>query len=199
MSDQHTQQTFFAHPSSYIDDGANIGSNTKIWHFCHIMSGADIGANCNFGQNVVVHSQVKIGDGVKVQNNVSIYDGVILEDAVFCGPSMVFTNVLHPRSEVNRREEFIQTRVKKGATIGANATIRCGITIGQYAFVGAGSVVLHDIPNHALVVGNPAKHKGWMCVCGHRINPGKDKLTCSSCHLSYDLGKHGLEINHHES
>ncbi|HMQ10605.1 MAG TPA: acyltransferase [Oligoflexia bacterium] len=199
MSSQSTNDNYFVHASSYVDEGAQIGNGTKIWHFCHIMPGATIGTNCNFGQNVVVHSKVKIGNGVKVQNNVSIYDGVTLEDHVFCGPSMVFTNVLHPRSEINRREDFSQTLVKKGATIGANATIRCGVTIGEYAFIGAGSVVLSDVPNHALVVGNPGKPKGWMCVCGHRINPGKDKLTCSSCNLSYDLGVNGLKINHYES
>ena len=165
---------YFVHASSYVDKKAKVGKGTKIWHFCHIMGGAAIGENCKIGQNVVVHPTAIIGNGVKIQNNVSIYDGVILEDFVFCGPSCVFTNIINPRSEINRNspEFFKKTLVKRGATIGANATILCGITIGRYAFIGAGSVVTKDVKDHELVYGNPAKHHGWIDKRG--IKKGTD-------------------------
>jgi UDP-2-acetamido-3-amino-2,3-dideoxy-glucuronate N-acetyltransferase len=152
--------TCFVHESSYVDEGAQIGEGTKIWHFCHIMSGAKIGKKCSIGQNVNVGSRAIIGNGVKIQNNVSVYDDVIIEDNVFCGPSCVFTNVLNPRAFIERKNEYKKTLVKKGATIGANATIVCGITIGEYAFIGAGSVVTRDVPAYALVYGNPARVMG---------------------------------------
>ena len=160
---------FFAHETAIIDDNCIIGKGTKIWHFCHIMSGCIIGDNCNIGQNVVISPQVILGNNVKVQNNVSIYTGVICDDDVFLGPSMVFTNVINPRSAVNRKQEFIKTHVGKGATIGANATIVCGHNIGQYAFIGAGAVVTKYVKPFALVVGNPAKQIGWMSEYGHRL------------------------------
>lgn len=161
---------FFAHETVVIDDGCHIGEGTKIWHFSHVMSGAVIGKRCNLGQNVVVSPQVILGDNVKVQNNVSIYTGIICENDVFLGPSMVFTNVINPRSAVIRHNQYQKTLVKKGATIGANATIICGITIGEYAFVGAGAVVNKDIKPYSLVVGNPARHIGWMSEYGHRLH-----------------------------
>jgi UDP-2-acetamido-3-amino-2,3-dideoxy-glucuronate N-acetyltransferase len=154
----------FIHSSSYVDEGAIIGPGTKVWHFCHVMSGTEIGANCNLGQNVFVGSGVKIGDNVKIQNNVSVYTGVIVEDEAFLGPSMVFTNVDTPRSLVNRKDEFQTTLVKRGATIGANATVVCGVTLGVYAFVGAGSVVTRDVPDYGLVFGNPSS-PSWLDVC----------------------------------
>ncbi len=161
---------YFAHETAVIDEGAEIGEGTKIWHFSHIMPGAKIGERCNIGQNVVVSPGVVLGKNVKVQNNVSIYTGVICEDDVFLGPSMVFTNVSNPRSAIVRRDKYEQTLVKKGATIGANATIVCGHTIGEYAFVGAGAVVTKDVPPYALVVGNPARQIGWMSEYGHRLH-----------------------------
>ena len=161
---------YFVHESSYADDGCEIGEGTKIWHFSHVMTGAKIGRRCNIGQNVVVSPEVTVGNNVKIQNNVSIYTGVILEDDVFCGPSMVFTNVVNPRSHVPRRDQYLRTLVKRGASIGANATVVCGHTIGRYAFVGAGSVVTRDVPDFALVVGNPARITGWMCQCGVKLN-----------------------------
>jgi UDP-2-acetamido-3-amino-2,3-dideoxy-glucuronate N-acetyltransferase len=160
---------YFAHESAYVDDGCQIGEGTKIWHFSHIMSNCILGENCNIGQNVVVSPDVILGKNVKVQNNVSIYTGVECEDDVFLGPSMVFTNVTNPRSGVNRRGQYSKTIVKKGASIGANATIVCGHDIGRYAFVGAGSVVTKNIPDYALVVGNPARQIGWMSEFGHRL------------------------------
>ena len=172
---------FFAHNTAVIDEGAAIGSKTKIWHFSHIMESCKIGKHCNIGQNVVVSPGVMLGNNVKVQNNVSIYSGVTCEDDVFLGPSMVFTNVLNPRSEVNRRGEYEKTLVKKGSTIGANARIICGITIGKYAFVGAGEVVTKSIENYALVVGNPAKQIGWMSEKGHRLNFAEKSIAkCDS-------------------
>jgi len=161
--------SYFAHESAYIDDGCQIGERTKIWHFSHVMSNSIIGENCNIGQNVVVSPDVILGKNVKVQNNVSIYTGVVCEDDVFLGPSMVFTNVTNPRSGVNRRGQYSKTVVKKGASIGANATIVCGHDIGRYAFIGAGSVVTKNIPDYALVVGNPARQIGWMSEFGHRL------------------------------
>jgi UDP-2-acetamido-3-amino-2,3-dideoxy-glucuronate N-acetyltransferase len=160
---------YFAHETAVIDEDCSIGEGTKIWHFTHIMTGAVIGRRCNLGQNVVVSPGVTLGDNVKVQNNVSIYTGVICEDDVFLGPSMVFTNVVNPRSAVVRRNQYQTTLVKKGATIGANATIVCGITLGEYCFIGAGAVVIRDVKPYALVVGNPARHIGWMSEYGHRL------------------------------
>ena len=151
---------YFVHESSYVDEGAEIGEGTMIWHFCHIMAGAKIGKNCSLGQNVSIGSQAVIGNGVKIQNNVSVYDGVIMEDDVFCGPSCVFTNVTNPRAFIDRKHEFKKTIVKKGSTIGANATIVCGVVIGEYSLIGAGSVVTRDVPDYALVYGNPARVRG---------------------------------------
>ncbi|MDX5325806.1 MAG: N-acetyltransferase [Bacteroidota bacterium] len=161
--------SYFAHPTAVIDEGAQIGEGTRIWHFTHVMPDSVIGNNCNLGQNVVVSPQVTLGQNVKVQNNVSIYTGVICEDDVFLGPSCVFTNVTNPRSAVNRRGEYKKTHVRKGATIGANSTILCGIEIGEYAFIGAGAVVTKDVPPFALLVGNPARQLGWMSRAGHRL------------------------------
>ncbi len=184
---------YSAHESAYVDDGAEVGAGTRIWHFSHVRSGARIGENCSLGQNVVIGPNVEIGDGVKIQNNVSVYEGVTLEDHVFCGPSMVFTNVYNPRSEVPRMDELRSTRVKKGASLGANCTVLCGVTIGRYAFVGAGAVVLDDVPDHGLVVGNPGRIVGWMCTCGNRIHfdgEGSDDAaesgTCSECERRYE-------------
>src|SRR5581483_10636248 len=163
---------YFVHESSYVDQPCEIGPGTKIWHFSHIMKNCRIGANCNLGQNVCVSPDVVVGDNCKIQNNVSLYTGVILEDDVFCGPSMVFTNVVNPRSHVSRKHEYKQTLVKKGATIGANATVVCGHTIGRYAFIGAGAVVTKDVPDYALLVGNPGRISGWMCECGAKLAAG---------------------------
>jgi UDP-2-acetamido-3-amino-2,3-dideoxy-glucuronate N-acetyltransferase len=160
---------FFAHETAVIDSGCKIGEGTKIWHFSHIMTGCVIGKNCNVGQNVVVSPEVVLGNNVKVQNNVSIYTGVVCEDDVFLGPSMVFTNIVNPRSAVNRKSQYVKTLVKRGATIGANSTIVCGITLGEFSFIGAGAVVIRDVKPYALVVGNPAKHIGWMSEFGHRL------------------------------
>jgi len=176
----------FVHESAYVDDGAVIGSGTKIWHFCHVMSGAVIGDGCSLGQNVVVMNGTRIGDNVKIQNNVSIYEGVTLEDDVFCGPSMVFTNVMNPRSHVSRKHEYRPTLVKRGASIGANATIVCGSTLGEYSFVGAGAVVARDVPAYALMVGVPARQIGWMCQCGERLAES-DAPTCAACGTRYVL------------
>ncbi len=162
--------SYFAHPTAVIDDGCTIGDGVKIWHFSHIMPHCIIGENCNIGQNVVVSPGVELGKNVKVQNNVSIYTGVICEDDVFLGPSMVFTNVINPRSAIARKEEYKKTIVKKGASIGANATIVCGNDIGEYAFIGAGAVVTKEVPAYALVVGNPSKQVGWMSEYGHRLH-----------------------------
>jgi UDP-2-acetamido-3-amino-2,3-dideoxy-glucuronate N-acetyltransferase len=161
---------FFAHESSYIADGAVIGAGTRIWHFCHIMPGAVIGAGCNLGQNVVVMNGARLGNNVKVQNNVSIYEGVTLEDDVFCGPSCVFTNVTNPRSHIPRKAEYRPTVVRRGATIGANATVICGATLGEYSFIGAGAVVRGEVPAYALMIGVPARRVGWMCECGVRLD-----------------------------
>ncbi len=161
---------YFVHESSYVDDGVFIGKGTKIWHFCHVLSGSFIGKNCSFGQNCVIGPKVKIGNGVKVQNNVSIYEGVEIEDDVFLGPSMVFTNVINPRAFIQRREEFKKTLLKKGCSVGANATIVCGITIGEYALIGAGAVVNRDVKPFALMVGVPAKRIGWISKAGNRLD-----------------------------
>ncbi len=162
--------SFFAHETAVVDPGCEIGEGTKIWHFSHVMSGSTIGSKCNIGQNVVISPEVILGNNVKVQNNVSIYTGVICEDDVFLGPSMVFTNITNPRSAVNRKDQYEKTLVKKGATIGANSTIVCGITLGDFCFVGAGAVVIRDVKHYALIVGNPGKQIGWMSEFGHRLN-----------------------------
>jgi UDP-2-acetamido-3-amino-2,3-dideoxy-glucuronate N-acetyltransferase len=183
-------KNYFVHESSYVDEPCEIGEGTKIWHFSHVMSNSRIGRRCNIGQNVVVSPQVTIGDNVKIQNNVSVYTGVILEDDVFCGPSMVFTNVVNPRSHVARKDEYRTTLVKRGASIGANATVVCGHTIGRYAFIGAGAVVTRDIPDFALVTGNPARITGWMCQCGIKLPLTRDaqrdeEATCEACGTAY--------------
>ncbi len=179
---------YTVHPSSFVDDGCEIGDGTKIWHFCHVMPRARIGRNCNIGQNVVISPDVVVGDNVKIQNNVSLYTGVILEDDVFCGPSMVFTNVVNPRSHVSRKDEYRQTLVKRGASMGANSTIVCGHTIGRFAFIGAGAVVTRDVPDFALVVGNPGRITGWMCACGVKLAAGRTppaQATCAACGAAY--------------
>ena len=186
---------YFVHESSYVDDGCEIGAGTKIWHFSHVMAGSRLGERCNIGQNVVISPQVVIGNNVKVQNNVSVYTGVILEDDVFCGPSMVFTNVVNPRSHVSRKDEYRQTLVKRGASLGANCTIVCGHTIGAYAFVGAGAVITKNIPDYALVVGNPGRVVGWVCECGVKLASGAavpSKAACSACHRRYVAAGSGL-------
>ncbi|RMD94565.1 MAG: N-acetyltransferase [Calditrichaeota bacterium] len=177
----------YIHPSSVVDEPCEIGEGTKIWHFCHIMKHAHIGRNCILGQNVFVASDVKIGNHVKIQNNVSIYTGVELEDEVFCGPSCVFTNVINPRSGIERKDEFQKTLVKKGASLGANCTIVCGTTIGRYAFVGAGAVVTKDVPDYSLVVGVPARPIGWVCECGERLHFVNSCAICSGCHRQYKI------------
>jgi len=176
---------FFIHPSSYIDEDVSIGYGTKIWHFSHILKGTKIGENCIIRQNVMIGPDVTVGDRCKIQNNVSIFKGVTLEDEVFCGPSCVFTNVYNPRAFIERKHEFKDTLVKRGATIGANATIICGVTIGKYAFIGAGAVVREDVPDYALVVGNPAKIKGWVCRCGVRLRFENEKGICFACGKKY--------------
>jgi UDP-2-acetamido-3-amino-2,3-dideoxy-glucuronate N-acetyltransferase len=191
----------FIHESAYVDDGAVIGDDTRIWHFCHINAGAVIGARCSLGQNVVVMPKTRIGNNVKIQNNVSIYEGVELEDDVFCGPSMVFTNVINPRSHVSRKHEYRPTLVRRGASIGANATIVCGATLGEYAFVGAGAVVARDVKPYALVVGIPARQVGWVCACGEKLESrtadaggalGEARLVCDACSAAYRLSEGNL-------
>ena len=185
MSDS---QSYFAHETSVIDEGCEIGAGTKIWHFSHIMPKCKIGENCNIGQNVVISPEVVLGTNVKVQNNVSIYTGVICEDDVFLGPSMVFTNVINPRSAINKKNQYAKTLVKRGASIGANATIVCGHSIGMFAFIGAGAVVTKEVPDYALVVGNPAKQTGWMSEYGHKLQFNKDGFaTCSESGEKYQL------------
>ncbi|MGD9826241.1 aminotransferase class I/II-fold pyridoxal phosphate-dependent enzyme [Desulfobacter sp.] len=181
----------FVHDTAVVDEGARIGEGTKIWHFSHVLTDTEVGQDCNIGQNVVVGPNVTVGNKCKIQNNVSVYKGVILEDEVFCGPSMVFTNVFNPRSAIRRMDEIRPTIVKKGASIGANATIICGITIGRYAFVGAGAVVTKDVPDYALVMGNPARQSGWMCECGEKLN---SQMTCHVCGKSYPHLEGGREI-----
>lgn len=185
--------SFFKHESSYIDENSVIGDGTKIWHFSHIMSNSVIGKNCNIGQNVVISPFVLLGDNVKVQNNVSIYTGVTCESNVFLGPSMVFTNVINPRSKVIRKDEYLKTLVKEGASIGANATIVCGNNIGRYAFIGAGSVIVKDIPDYALVVGNPAKQIGWMSEMGAKLNFVNNNAECSISNDKYVMNKKIVE------
>jgi len=174
------------HPSSYVDEGAQVGAGTRIWHFCHVMPGAVIGAGCSIGQNCVIMPGTRLGNNVKLQNNVSVYEGVELEDDVFCGPSMVFTNVSTPRSHVSRRGAYERTLVKRGASIGANATVVCGVTLGRFSFVGAGAVVTRDVKDHALVVGNPARQVGWMCQCGERLRLEGAAGRCAGCGQRYE-------------
>jgi len=173
---------YYRHESAYVDAGARIGADTKIWHFSHVMGGAKIGGRCSLGQNVNVGGGAVIGDGVKIQNNVSVYDDVVIEDDVFCGPSCVFTNVINPRAFVERKHEYKHTIVKKGAAIGANATIVCGTTLGEYCFVGAGSVVTHNVPAFAMVYGSPARVRGWVCACGVKLD---DSFMCPECGTRY--------------
>jgi UDP-2-acetamido-3-amino-2,3-dideoxy-glucuronate N-acetyltransferase len=175
---------FFVHESSYVDERVTIGAGTRIWHFCHVLSGSNIGKDCSIGQNVVIGPDVTIGNRCKIQNNVSVYKGVTLEDDVFCGPSMVFTNVFNPRAHIRRMDEVRPTLVKRGATLGANCTIVCGCSIGMYAFVGAGAVVTKNVPDYALVAGNPARHMGWVCQCGEKI---LSDLRCVCCQRQYQL------------
>lgn len=187
-----SKQSYFAHESAYIDEGAEVGEGSRIWHFSHIMKNARIGRRCSIGQNVFIASDVVVGDNVKIQNNVSVYTGVLLEDNVFCGPSMVFTNVINPRSHIERKSEYMQTLVKKGASLGANCTIVCGTTIGQYAFIGAGAVVAKDVPDYALVVGIPGRVVGWMCQCGIKLSfvasdeMGAQRAQCEICGTRYE-------------
>ena len=182
---------YSAHESCYIDEGCQIGEGTTIWHFTHVMPRARIGRGCNIGQNVVISPDVVIGDNVKIQNNVSVYTGVELEDDVFCGPSMVFTNVVNPRSQVSRKNEYRRTLVRRGASLGANATVVCGLTIGRYAFIGAGAVVTKDVPPYALMTGVPARRLGWMCQCGERL-PDAGAGTCAACGTTYERHADGI-------
>ncbi|NDQ56181.1 MAG: N-acetyltransferase [Acidipila sp.] len=175
----------YVHPSAIVDEPCEIGAGTKIWHFSHVMRGAQVGTHCNFGQNVFVAPGVKIGNHVKIQNNVSVYEGVTLGDYVFCGPSMVFTNVINPRGGIERKSEFQPTTVERGVTFGANCTIVCGHRIGEFAFIGAGAVVTRDVRAYALLVGNPARRIGWMCRCGTRLPAGAKRISCSVCRASY--------------
>jgi UDP-2-acetamido-3-amino-2,3-dideoxy-glucuronate N-acetyltransferase len=184
------EQGFFAHHSAEIDENVTIGTGTKIWHFSHILSGSNIGENCNIGQNVAIGPDVAIGKGCKIQNNVSVYKGVTLEDGIFCGPSMVFTNIYNPRAEIRKMDQVRPTLVNRGATLGANATIVCGVTIGRYAFIGAGAVVTKDVPDHALMVGNPATQIGWVCECGERLT---EEMECAVCGKSYQKSETGLK------
>ena len=182
---------YFKHQSSYVDEPCGIGAGTKIWHFSHIMKDCEIGENCNIGQNVVISPKVKLGNNVKIQNNVSVYTGVICEDDVCLGPSMVFTNVINPRSGVIRRDEYMKTVVKKGASIGANATIVCGNSIGKYSFIGAGAVVTKDVPDYALMVGNPAKQIGWISEFGERLNFDSEGIAiCDNTGSKYKLNNY---------
>ncbi len=188
-------QDYYAHPTAIIDEGCNIGSGTKIWHFAHVMPNCTLGENCNLGQNVVISPQVVLGNNVKVQNNVSIYTGVICDDDVFLGPSMVFTNVINPRSAVNRRDQYLKTHVGRGASIGANATIVCGHDIGEYAFIGAGAVVTKTVPAFALVIGNPARQTGWMSTFGHKLKFDEQGFAmCPESEERYQL-QNGKVIN----
>lgn len=179
------KKDYFVHESSYIDEPCKIGKGTKIWHFCHIMSDCEIGENCNIGQNVVISPNVKLGRNIKIQNNVSVYSGVIAEDNVFIGPSCVFTNVINPRSHVSRKNEYMNTVLHEGCSLGANSTIICGHSIGKYALVGAGSVVTKDVPDYAIVVGNPAHIIGYVCNCGEKIVFNNEEAVCKSCGKKY--------------
>lgn len=189
---------YWAHETACVDDPGAIGEGTRVWHFSHISKGAQVGPRCSIGQNVYIAPGGAVGAGVKIQNNVSVYDGVTLEDSVFCGPSVVFTNVINPRSHISRKHEYRATLVRQGATLGANATILCGLTIGRYAFIGAGAVVTRDVPDFALITGNPGRQQGWMCRCGVKLNvPGKTakrRAVCKSCGAEYAAGAGGLAI-----
>ena len=194
QENEHLNKNFpdvFIHSSAIVDDNVSICKGTKVWHFSHILSGSKIGENCNIGQNVVIGPDATIGNKCKIQNNVSVYKGVTLEDGVFCGPSMVFTNIYNPRAEISKMDQVRQTLVKKGATLGANCTIVCGHTIGHYAFIGAGAVITKDVPDHALMIGNPAKQTGWMCECGEKLS---EKLKCPACKKQYKKTNGGLKI-----
>ena len=177
---------YWCHETAIVDAGARVGDGTRIWHWVHVCAGARIGEKCSLGQNVFV-GNVEIGNNVRIQNNVSVYDGVTLEDDVFCGPSMVFTNVINPRAHVPRKDEYRKTLVQKGATIGANATVVCGYTIGRYAMVGAGAVITGDVPDYALVVGIPARQLGWICQCGERLEPEGESAACAACGCRYTI------------
>ncbi|MBN2044002.1 MAG: N-acetyltransferase [Anaerolineales bacterium] len=185
---------FFVHESAYIDPGAVIGAGSKIWHFCHVMSGAKIGENCVLGQNVFVGADVAVGNGVKIQNNVSVYQGVLIEDDVFLGPSMVFTNVINPRSAVERKSEFKPTVVRRGVSIGANATILCGYELGEYSFIGAGAVVTKDVKSYAIMIGVPARQTGWMCQCGEKLNFIDQTTACQVCGKQYSKTEEGVTL-----
>lgn len=190
MSNNIKSKDFFIHETSYIDENVEIGHDTKIWHFSHILSNCKIGNDCSFGQNVVIGPNVNIGNKVKIQNNVSVYEGVTLEDGVFCGPSCVFTNVNNPRSEIIRKNEYRKTLVKRGSTLGANCTIVCGVTIGKFAFIGAGALISKDVPDYALMIGVPAKQIGWMSEYGEKLNlplKGNDKTVCKYTNQKYQL------------
>jgi UDP-2-acetamido-3-amino-2,3-dideoxy-glucuronate N-acetyltransferase len=187
------KKRFSIHPTAVVDKPVEIGEGTKVWHFSHIMSGVRIGKDCNIGQNVFIGTRVTLGNNVKVQNNVSIYEGVILEDNVFCGPSMVFTNVFNPRSFISRKNEFRKTLVGEGATLGANSTIVCGNSIGRYALIGAGTVVTRDVPDYALVYGNPGKVKGWICQCAMEIVFRSGKAKCQACGKNYIKDRNGIK------
>lgn len=180
------EKNYFVHESSYVDDNVKIGDGTKIWHFSHVMSNSEMGERCNIGQNVVISPGVKLGNGVKIQNNVSVYTGVICEDDVFLGPSCVFTNVINPRSFIERKSEYRDTIIGKGASIGANVTIVCGHNIGKYALIGAGAVVTKNVPDYALVMGNPARIKGYVCKCGEKLAFKDGHATCEACGLKYN-------------
>ncbi len=181
----------FVHETAVVDEGAQLGPNTKVWHFCHVSGNTKIGRDCSFGQNVFVAPNVTIGNNCKIQNNVSLYDGVVLEDDVFCGPSMVFTNVLNPRSHVSRKDEYLRTVVGQGTSIGANATIVCGHDIGKFAFIAAGAVVTKHVPDYALMVGVPARQVGWVCNCGEQLKIENERAHCIRCQRTYSLQPSG--------